>query len=201
MEARPPVVRFFSRQIAKSPAHPMSSSRSFAFGRFTLVPERQLLLCGGNAVRIGCRAFDLLSALVERPGELITKAELMARAWPSTVVEETNLKVNMLALRRALGDGARTPHYIATVMGRGYRFIAPVHTNDVAGRFDGMTREGVWVVVIHSFLSGARQLHSIMETHDLNVAAGHLRFVTCKPQACDSSKVEDSAEGSLGGNC
>ena len=101
--------------------------RSFAFGPFTLVPERQLLLRSDTPVRIGGRALDILVALVERPGELVSKRELMARVWPSTIVDEGNLKVNVAALRRTLGDGGPDDaRYIATVIGRGYQFIAPV---------------------------------------------------------------------------
>lgn len=107
----------------------MNSPRSFCFGPFVLVPERQLLLRGDTTVRIGGRALDLLTALVERPGEVVTKAELMARVWPSTFVEEANLKVNMSALRQVLGERVDEPNYIATVPGRGYRFVAPVQTS------------------------------------------------------------------------
>jgi predicted ATPase/DNA-binding winged helix-turn-helix (wHTH) protein len=107
--------------------------RSFAFGPFVLVPERQLLLQGEAPVRIGGRALDILTALVERPGELVSKRELMARAWPNIIVDESNLKVNMAALRRAIGDGPGASQYIATVTGRGYRFIARVQTNGSAG--------------------------------------------------------------------
>ena len=107
--------------------------RSFAFGPFVLIPERQLLLKGEVPVRIGGRALDILTALVERPGELVNKRELMARTWPNMIVEEGNLKVNMAALRRALGDGPGAAKYIATVTGRGYRFIAPVQTSESAG--------------------------------------------------------------------
>jgi predicted ATPase/DNA-binding winged helix-turn-helix (wHTH) protein len=65
--------------------------------------------------------------LVERPGTVVTKSELIARVWPNTFVEEGNLKVNMAALRRTLGDGGQNDaRYIATVTGQGYRFIAPV---------------------------------------------------------------------------
>jgi predicted ATPase/DNA-binding winged helix-turn-helix (wHTH) protein len=106
--------------------------RSFAFGPFVLVPERQLLLQGEAPVRIGGRALDILTALVERPGELVSKRELMARAWPNIIVDESNLKVNMAALRRAIGDGPGASQYIATVTGRGYRFIARVQTNGSA---------------------------------------------------------------------
>ncbi|MDC8015297.1 ATP-binding protein [Tahibacter soli] len=107
--------------------------RSFAFGPFVLVPERQLLLKDEAPVRIGGRALDLLTVLVERPGELVSKRELLSRAWPSTVVEEANLKVNMAALRRVLGEGSGAEPYIATVVGRGYRFVAPVQFSYAAG--------------------------------------------------------------------
>jgi len=110
---------------------PERNPPSFSFGPFILVPERRLLVRGGAEVRIGGRALDLLTALVERPGELVTKRELMAQVWPKTVVDEANLKVNVAALRRTLGDGGPADaRYIATVTGRGYRFIAPVATGD-----------------------------------------------------------------------
>lgn len=108
-------------------------TRSFAFGPFVLIPERQLLLKGEAPVRIGSRAMDILTALVERPGDLVSKRELFSRAWPDTFVEEGNLKVTMVALRRALGEGSGKAQYIATVTGRGYRFVAPVLTGESAG--------------------------------------------------------------------
>ena len=110
-----------------------SASRSFAFGTFTLVPERQLLLRDNCPVRIGGRALDILTALAEHPGELVSKRDLMARVWPDVVVDEGSLKVNMAALRRVLGDGVGTPQFIATVIGRGYRFVAPVQASGSAG--------------------------------------------------------------------
>ena len=102
-------------------------AQAYAFGPFVLIPARQKLLQGDAPVRIGSRALEILTALVERAGELVTKRELMGRVWPTTVVDDSNLKVNMAALRRILGDGG--PHdvrYIATVNGRGYKLIAPV---------------------------------------------------------------------------
>jgi len=106
-----------------------SPPRSFAFGHFVLSPERQLLMHREIPVRIGGRALDLLTALVERPGELVDKQDLVSRAWPTTFVGEANLKVNMASLRRALGESHAMPRYIATVVGRGYRFIAPVRSS------------------------------------------------------------------------
>ena len=107
--------------------------RHFAFEPFVLSPDRQLLSRDGVPVRIGSRALDILAALVERPGEVVSKRDLMGRAWPDAVVEEENLKVNMVALRRVLGDEAGAARYIATVTGRGYRFIAPVQTVELPG--------------------------------------------------------------------
>ncbi|MFK8254185.1 ATP-binding protein [Ancylobacter terrae] len=101
-------------------------ARSYAFGPFVLVPEQQLLMDGQRPVRIGSRSLELLAALVERPGELVSKAELVSRAWPDTFVEDSNLKVNIAALRRTLGDVPGGARYIATVNGRGYRFVSPV---------------------------------------------------------------------------
>lgn len=77
-------------------------------------------------MQIGGRALDLLTALVERRGELVTKKELMAHAWPRTVVEESNLKVHIAALRKALGEGPQDQRFVATVVGRGYQFVAGV---------------------------------------------------------------------------
>lgn len=105
--------------------------RSFAFGPFLLIPEQQLLLHFGTPVRMGGRALDILTVLVSRAGELVGKRELVALVWHNTVVEDSNLKVNMAALRRALGEEPDSPQYIATVVGRGYRFVHPVRAADL----------------------------------------------------------------------
>jgi predicted ATPase len=98
----------------------------FSFGPFRLLPERQLLVAGENPVNLGARGFELLHALVEHAGQVVTKDSLIARVWPDTCVSESNLKVQIAALRRALGEGRRGDRYIATVSGRGYRFVARV---------------------------------------------------------------------------
>jgi predicted ATPase/DNA-binding winged helix-turn-helix (wHTH) protein len=103
-----------------------SAERAFSFGPFRFLPAQQLLLEGEVPVRLGGRALEILAALVERAGELVSKRELMARAWPNIVVEEGNLKVHVAALRRALDKGQSGGRYIATVSGRGYRFVASV---------------------------------------------------------------------------
>src|SRR3954449_631888 len=99
---------------------------AISFGPFRLLAARRLLLEGDKPVRLGSRGFDILAALVERAGEGVGKAELIARAWPGTFVDESNLKIQVGALRRALGDGRGGRRYLVTVPGRGYSFVAPV---------------------------------------------------------------------------
>jgi predicted ATPase/DNA-binding winged helix-turn-helix (wHTH) protein len=98
----------------------------FAFGSFRLIPAQRMLSEDGKPLRLGSRAFDILVALIERAGHTIPKEELIARAWPDTIVEEAALRVHVAALRKALGDGRAGKRYIANLPGRGYAFIAPV---------------------------------------------------------------------------
>jgi predicted ATPase len=102
------------------------AERALEFGPFRLLPARRLLLKADQPVRLGSRALEILIALVERAGELVSKDELMARVWPNLFVEENNLKVQVAGLRRALGDRRGSNRYLATISGRGYRFVAPV---------------------------------------------------------------------------
>jgi DNA-binding winged helix-turn-helix (wHTH) protein len=101
------------------------------FGSFRLHPAQFLLLEGDNPVRLGSRALEILVVLLERPGELVSKQELMGRVWPNLFVESANLTVHMSALRRTLRDGRDGNRFIINVPGRGYCFVASVA---VAGR-------------------------------------------------------------------
>ena len=114
-------------------AHTNSADRVISFGTFRLFPRKRLLLDAEKSLRIGGRALDILIALVERPGELLSKHALIARVWPNTVVEEGNLKVHVAGLRRVLGDGRGGARYLINVPGRGYRFVAPVAISDESG--------------------------------------------------------------------
>jgi len=100
--------------------------RVISFGQFRLYPTQRKLLEVDKPVRIGSRALDILIMLVERPGQLLSRDELMAQVWPGTVVEPTNLTVQLAALRRVLGDGREGVRYLVNIPGRGYRFVAPV---------------------------------------------------------------------------
>ena len=96
----------------------------------------------GQPVPLTPKAVDVLLALVERPGRLIIKEELVQRVWPDTFVEESNLAYNIFTLRKALGDTADNPEYVETIPKRGYRFKAPVRRlNDEPG-WSGGDKEG-----------------------------------------------------------
>src|SRR5580692_4429782 len=101
-----------------------------SFGPFRLVTAQRRLLEGDKPVRLGGRAFDILAALVERAGELVSKEELIAQVWPTTFVDEANLKIQVSALRRALGDGQGDNRYVVNVVGRGYNFVAPIRKEE-----------------------------------------------------------------------
>ena len=102
----------------------ISADLCYAFGPFRLLPNQRLLLRHEQPVAIGGRAFDLLVHLVENRANYLGKASLKQMLWPDQSVPDHNLAVHLSTLRKALGpDAAR---YIATVSGRGYRFVAPV---------------------------------------------------------------------------
>jgi predicted ATPase/DNA-binding winged helix-turn-helix (wHTH) protein len=109
-----------SEQAAPAPA------TEFRFGPFRYVAARRELHDANGPVRAGSRALQLLEVLLESPGRLYSREELVSRVWPHTVVEETSLRVHMSALRRMLGDGQDGARYIANVPGRGYSFVADV---------------------------------------------------------------------------
>jgi predicted ATPase/DNA-binding winged helix-turn-helix (wHTH) protein len=96
------------------------------FGSFQLLPKKRLLLDAGKRVPIGSRALDILIVLIENAGQVVTKEQLMIHAWPHTIVEETNLRVHIAALRRALGGDQTGSRYLSNVIGRGYSFVDSV---------------------------------------------------------------------------
>ncbi|SEL81770.1 Predicted ATPase [Roseateles sp. YR242] len=98
----------------------------YVFDGFTLDVSRRSLSLGPNEVTLGSRALDLLIALVEQAGDVLSREHLVARVWPRTIVEDSSLRVHVAALRKALGERDSGRGYIANVPGRGYSFVAPV---------------------------------------------------------------------------
>jgi TolB-like protein/Flp pilus assembly protein TadD len=103
------------------------AGRVYEFGPFRLEPAERRLLREGTPIVLTAKVLDLLIALVERAGHLVSKEELLSRVWPDSFVEEANLSVNISALRRAIGDVHQdSGKYIETIPRVGYRFVAPV---------------------------------------------------------------------------
>ena len=119
-------------QIGHSPVDSARTYDAIHFGPFLLIEAERLLLKEGISVAIGGRAFDLLAALVDRAGSIVSAHELRNIVWPQTFVEDANLRVWVAALRKILGEGEGAPRYIVNVPGRGYAFVAPV-VRSIAG--------------------------------------------------------------------
>lgn len=105
--------------IQALPQRRETSPAEFRFGRWCLVPAARLLLREGEPVEVGSRAFDLLHLLVSKRGVVVEKDAITRFVWPSTIVEESNLRFQMAALRRVLGAERSL---IKTIPGRGYIF-------------------------------------------------------------------------------
>jgi TolB-like protein len=119
--------RIFPKSAAAARILAMHAQR-FVFGAFVLDPARGALLRDGAPLPIGHRALALLEALVRADGRVLSKAELIDAAWPGAVVEESNLSVQIAALRKLLGDTADGAEAISTVARVGYRFCLPLET-------------------------------------------------------------------------
>jgi DNA-binding winged helix-turn-helix (wHTH) protein len=104
-------------------ASPALSDAAIEFGRFCVLPRERRLLAGGEPIELGARAFELLMVLIEADGALVTKDELQSRVWPGIIVAQDNLKFQIFALRKALGQDRE---FVRTEHGRGYRFTAVV---------------------------------------------------------------------------
>jgi DNA-binding winged helix-turn-helix (wHTH) protein len=107
-------------------------SRQWRFADFCLDLDNACLWCGTQSVALTPKAFDVLHYLVTHPDRLVTKDTLLDAVWPETAISDAVLRIAIGELRRALGDTAQAPRFIATVHRRGYRFVAPVSVADAA---------------------------------------------------------------------
>ena len=105
-----------------------------SFGPFRLNAAQRLLMKEDEPVLLGSRSLDILIALVERPGEVVSSRDLIKRVWPDVTVEDANLRVHVANLRKALGEGQDGARYVANIPGRGYCFVAPVRRSASAPR-------------------------------------------------------------------
>jgi DNA-binding winged helix-turn-helix (wHTH) protein len=111
-----------------------AAEATLEFGRFRVLLRERQLIADGAPIELGTRALDLLLVLLEADGALVTKEELFSRVWPGIVVAEENLKVQIAALRKALGEDR---DFIRTEFGRGYRFTAAVRSTAAWGACQG----------------------------------------------------------------
>jgi DNA-binding winged helix-turn-helix (wHTH) protein len=116
---------------------PASADAALEFGRFRVLLRRRQLFADGVPVELGTRAFDLLLVLLEANGLVVSKGELLSRVWSGIVVSEENLKVQVSALRKALGADRDV---IRTEVGRGYRFTGVLCPNTVTDARQYSTR-------------------------------------------------------------
>ncbi len=109
----------------------LKQDQEVTFGPFRLSGSRRLLEKAGVPIDLGARAYDILAVLVEQAGKVVSKGNLIARVWPDVIVDEVNLRVQVAAIRRVLGEGEAGARYVATIPGQGYCFVAPVLRSNV----------------------------------------------------------------------
>ena len=135
--------RILAEQLTSFQQIGSSSAIRFRFGPFELNAAERSLRKANQVIPLGGRAYDILIALLENAGDVVGKAELIARAWPDVTVEEGSLRVHLSALRKALGDGQFGDKYIASIQGGGYSFIAPITrlpaNHDRGGASEGLS--------------------------------------------------------------
>src|SRR5262245_50515664 len=113
--------------IIRSESTVSPKPNSYGFASFRVDASRRVLQTdAGSVIELPSRAFDTLLYLVERPGRVLEKSDIIQAVWPNVIVEENNLSQAIFAIRRALGDSAEQQRYVVTVPGRGYQFVEKV---------------------------------------------------------------------------
>jgi DNA-binding winged helix-turn-helix (wHTH) protein/predicted ATPase len=166
----------------------VADDRFYEFGPFRVDVREGSLMRDGTPVPVTPKAFDTLIVLLQNRGRLVSKEDMLARVWPETFVEDSNLTFNISMLRKALSDGDGTGRYIETVPRRGYRFVAAPNSETGADattrrRSVGRSRE-------------RREIAAAFET--VRQRAGLLLCVTGEPGIGKTTLVEEFLEGLAG---
>src|SRR2546430_15641616 len=129
---------------------PLVLNHLYEFGKFRVNADRGVLLRGDESVPLTAKAFEILLVLIRHRNDTVSKDVLLKTVWPDTFVEEANLTQHISMLRKALGEAPQDRLYIATVPGRGYRFVAEVREISGGEGLDHDTTEETIVVESHS---------------------------------------------------
>jgi DNA-binding winged helix-turn-helix (wHTH) protein/tetratricopeptide (TPR) repeat protein len=129
------------------------------FGEFVLSPSQRSLRRNGESIVLTTKAFDLLLFMVENPGRLLTRDEILKAVWPDAIVEEGNLSQSISLVRKALGESANEQRHILTVFGSGYQFA-------------GRVTERTAAEVVDDFAQRERSLHAADHAHDAGERSG-----------------------------
>jgi TolB-like protein/DNA-binding winged helix-turn-helix (wHTH) protein/Tfp pilus assembly protein PilF len=153
----------------------LTEKEMYQFGPFSLDPAERVISRDGTPFPLTPKVFDTLVCLVRHGGRLLTKDELLKEIWPDTFVEEVNLAVNISTLRKAFGEGPQDGRYIATVPGRGYRFVAQVQKIPSANGNEqiSMTAESS---TLGSRADSKPLEHAVEPVKQESTGAGHLWF-------------------------
>jgi DNA-binding winged helix-turn-helix (wHTH) protein len=98
----------------------------YVFGNYTLDTQRYELYHAGTRLHLRPKVFQVLAYLLHHRDRVVRKAELLDHLWPNQFIGDATLNSCIKEVRKALGDGSRTPHFVQTIHGQGYRFVAQV---------------------------------------------------------------------------
>jgi len=143
---------------------PTECGETVSFGPFRLYPGERRLERAGAVISLGSRALDILIVLIEHAGEVVDRRILIARAWRNIVVDESNLRVTIASLRKALGEGEDGTQYVQNVPGIGYCFVGQLARENLAIRNVNPAGENTGIVPFHSPIPGPAGLLGRDET-------------------------------------
>jgi DNA-binding winged helix-turn-helix (wHTH) protein len=161
----------------------------YEFDNFRLDVENRELVREGSAVVLPAKAFDMLVVLIQNGGRLIGKDELFSLVWPDQIVEESNLTVQVSALRKALGDRKENPRYIVTVPGHGYRFTGEVLTVNAEDEEVVIERHSVSRVTVETEREISSALEPVSITNVPTYPAGHENAASVQSMSASGSRL------------
>jgi TolB-like protein len=161
-----------------------------SFGQFEIDLDGRRLLKGGKAITLREQSFQVLAALMERPGEIVTREELRKRLWSSDTFVDFEVALNSAVsrLRDALGDSANSPSFIETIPKRGYRFVVPIPKRPAVAVMPFVNQSGDAKDEYFSDGLTDELIRGLSRVQDLRVTAGSLVF-RFKGQRCDARQI------------